>query len=240
MRASDLQRDLRQLADPKRAEVSRWFFKTGPGEYAEGDQFAGVTVPQQRLLARRYRTMPRGEARKLLRSRIHEERAIALMILVWQFQRGSERDKREIFALYLRNTRCINNWDLVDCSAPHIVGAYLATRSRACLLRLARSKLLWERRIAMMATQYFIRHGEFDDALRIARLLLRDEHDLIHKAAGWMLREVGNRDRAVEERFLKQHAAIMPRTMLRYAIEKFPEPLRQRYLKMGRPTAAPR
>lgn len=232
MTAAAARRDLRKLADPVKGKILQRFFKTGPGEYAEGDKFLGVTVPQQRLVARRHRGIPLGEIRKLLRSKIHEERLVALLLLVWQYPRTDRRGRRSIFELYVRNTRYINNWDLVDCSAHHIVGPWLEKRPRALLDKFARSSSLWERRIAMLATLHFIRQDSFSDALRIARILLRDEHDLIHKAVGWMLREIGNRDRAAEKAFLKKHASVMPRTMLRYAIEKFPEPLRQRYLRM--------
>jgi len=235
MNAAQIKSDLRRLANPERARSSRRFFKTGPGEYAAGDQFLGVAVPPQRLLVRQYRSLPLREAAKLLRSKIHEERAIALLILVWQYPRASAAGQKAIFDLYLGNTRYINNWDLVDCSAEHIVGPRLARGSRGLLDKLARSKLLWERRMAMLATFHYIRQGDFRDTLRIATILLHDEEDLIHKAVGWMLREAGNRNRAAEETFLEKHAAKMPRTMLRYAIEKFPEPLRQRYLKAGRP-----
>jgi len=234
MKATELQRDLRRVADPEKAQILRRFFKTGPGEYAEGDQFLGVIVPQQRMLVRQYRMLPLAEVAKLLRSPIHEERAIALLILVWQYRRADGRGQKAIFDLYLRDTRFINNWDLVDCSAEHIVGPQLARGSRRLLDKLARSKLLWERRIAMLATFHCIRQDDFADTLRVARILLHDEEDLIHKATGWMLREIGNRNRAAEETFLKKHAAHMPRTMLRYAIEKFPEPQRQKYLKAGR------
>lgn len=232
MKAADVQNDLRKMADPEKARILRRFFKTGPGEYAEGDQFLGVIVPKQRAVVRLYRAVPLTEVAKLLRSPVHEERAIALLILVWQYPRADKNTRKKIFDLYLSNTRRINNWDLVDCSAEHIVGPQLAFGSRGLLDKLARSKLLWERRIAILSTFHYIRRGEFADTLRIARILLRDEHDLIHKAVGWMLREMGNRDRAAEEAFLKKHAQKMPRTMLRYAIEKFPEPLRQRYLKL--------
>jgi 3-methyladenine DNA glycosylase AlkD len=223
-------RDIRKAASSVRAKINRWFFKTGPGDYGEGDRFLGVSVPSLRTIARKYHNLPLGDVQTLLRSPWHEERLLALLILVRQYTAGDEHARNAIYRLYLRNTRYINNWDLVDSSAPQIVGAHLATRNRTILRRLARSSSLWERRIAMIATQHYIRTGDFADALAIARLLVRDEHDLIHKAVGWMLREVGNRDRSAEERFLRAHAAAMPRTMLRYAVEKFPEPLRKTYL----------
>ena len=190
----------------------------------------GVQLPQLCLLCRDCRGMALPQVSRLLRSRYHEERLLALLILVDAFRRGSHAERRTIYALYLAHTTFINNWDLVDLSAHHIVGACLEERSRAPLRRLARSKLLWERRIAIIATLHFIRLGQFDDTLRIADILLNDRHDLIHKAVGWMLREVGNRDGAAERRFLRSRYARMPRTMLRYAIEKFPERERRRYL----------
>jgi 3-methyladenine DNA glycosylase AlkD len=225
-----VRRDIRKVARPARAESNKWFFKTGPGEYGEGDRFLGVTLPQLRALAREYRDMPLICGVSLLRSPWHEERLLALLILVGQYARADARTRQTIHQLYLRNTRSINNWDLVDSSAAQIVGAHLKTRDRRVLRRLARSTSVWERRIAMIATYHYIRQGDFTDALAIAGLLRRDEHDLIHKAVGWMLREIGKRDRGAEERFLRRHARTMPRTMLRYAIERFPERLRRTYL----------
>lgn len=234
--AAAVRRDLRNAITPGKAAGLARFFKTGPGEYAEGDRFIGTMVPQQRAIARRYCDLPFAEVTKLLRSPWHEERAVALMILVTQFRRCDEPRRKSIYSLYLRSTRHINNWDLVDCSAEHIVGAWLAAHStaerRRVLDRLARSGSLWERRIAVLATFHFIRQRDYRDTLRIAAMLLRDKHDLIHKATGWLLREVGNRDLAAEEAFLRKHAPRMPRTMLRYAIEKFPERKRQAYLRM--------
>ena len=227
-----LRRDLRKVATAERARINQWFFKTGPGEYGHGDRFLGVTVPQLRAIARSHRDLPLKAVLELLTSRWHEERLLALLILVRQYSRGDGRTRQMIYQAYLRHTRWINNWDLVDSSAAHIVGTHLETRDRSALRRLARSKSLWERRIAMIATYHYIRQGEFADTLAIARLLVGDRHDLIHKAVGWMLREVGNRNRAAEERFLRAHAHSMPRTMLRYAVEKFPESLRMRYLKL--------
>jgi len=226
-----LRRELRHRAKPGRAEVCRRFFKTGPGEYGEGDVFIGVTVPELRKVARLGRDLSPGDAGKLLHSEVHEERQLALFILVTRFGRTDEAERKLIYRLYLDSTEFINNWDLVDCSAEHVVGAYLLPRSRRPLHRLARSKDLWERRIAIMATFHFIKRGEFDETLALADTLFADPEDLIHKAVGWMLREVGNRDRETEERFLKDRYKAMPRTMLRYAIEKFPELRRQAYLK---------
>lgn len=225
-----IRRDLRKVATPARAQANRWFFKTGPGQYGEGDQFLGVALPQLRKIAREYRDMPLKHVTLLLKSAWHEERLLALLILVSQYARGDERTRTTIHELYLRHTRWINSWDLVDSSAAQIVGAHLEHRDRRTLRRLARSRVVWERRMAIIATYHYIRRGEFTDALAIAELLRDDGHDLVHKAVGWMLREIGNRDRTVEERFLRTHAARMPRTMLRYAIEKFPVSQRRKYL----------
>ncbi len=217
-------------ADPTRAAGQRRYFKTGPGEYGEGDQFLGLTVPQVRALVPTCASMPLDEVATLLASAWHEARLLALLVLVRQYQRGGPGDRRRIHALYLSRTDRINNWDLVDSSAEHIVGPHPGHRE-ALLKRLARSSSVWERRIAMLATLHGIRRGQYDETIRVAAWLVRDDHDLIHKAVGWMLREVGKRDEAVETRFLDGHAARMPRTMLRYAIERFPEPLRQHYLR---------
>jgi 3-methyladenine DNA glycosylase AlkD len=237
-----VRRDLKTVATPERAKANRWFFKTGPGQYGEGDRFLGVTLPQLRTIAREYRDMPLKYVATLLTSPWHEERLLALLILVSQYTRGDQRTRKAIHQLYLRHTQWINNWDLVDSSAAQIVGAHLAGGDRRRLRRLARSRMVWERRIAIIATYHYIRRGEFTDALAIAALLRDDEHDLIHKAVGWMLREIGKRDRAAEERFLRRHASRMPRTMLRYAIEKFPAPLRRKYLaaRVTRPLRPPR
>jgi 3-methyladenine DNA glycosylase AlkD len=236
---SSVRRDLKKVARPERAKSNAWFFKTGPGDYGAGDRFLGVTVPQLRTLAREYRDMPLKYVVKLLQSPWHEERLLALLIMVDQYGRADAAGRQAIHQLYLRNTKSINNWDLVDSSAAQIVGAHLEQqRDRRVLRTLARSTSLWERRIAMIATYHYIRQRDYTDALTIAGLLRRDEHDLIHKAVGWMLREIGKRDRGAEERFLRKHAQTMPRTMLRYAIEKFPQPLRRRYLSMSHRRAA--
>jgi 3-methyladenine DNA glycosylase AlkD len=226
-----LRAQLRGRADSGRAAVLQSFFKTAAGQYAEGDVFIGVTVPDLRAICRQCGPVALADAFELLRSRIHEERLLALLLLVDAFRRGTPGTRREIYDGYLASTAFINNWDLVDSSAAQIVGGWLQDRSHAPLQRLARSPSLWERRIAIIATFHGIRRGEFDETFRIAELLLGDTHDLIHKAVGWMLREVGNRDAAAERRFLKDRYARMPRTMLRYAIEKFPERERQRYLR---------
>lgn len=226
----DLRARMRELGDPEDARFLQRFFKTGPGEYGEGDVFLGIRVPAVRKVAREHEGLAPDDAAELLRTGAHEERLLALLILVRAYQRGDAARRREVHDLYLAHTRFINNWDLVDLSAEHVVGAHLWDRDRSVLDRLARSEVLWERRIAILATFHFIKRGHFADTLRIARALLRDPHDLIHKAVGWMLREVGKRDQATEEAFLRAHCRRMPRTMLRYAIERFPEPLRKRYL----------
>lgn len=225
-----IKKDLKKVSSKKRAETNARYFKSGPGEYGEGDIFMGVDTPSQRSVAKKYfKEISLKESIELLKSKIHEERATALMILVLKYEKGDEKEK--IYNLYLKNTKYINNWDLVDTSAEDIVGAFLFKKSKAPLTKLAKSKDLWEKRISIIATFRFIKENKFSETLRIAKILLNDEHDLIHKAVGWMLREVGNRDLPTEEKFLKQYYKTMPRTMLRYAIEKFPEPKRQRYLK---------
>ncbi len=223
--------ELRKHADKSDAIALQRFFKTGPGEYGEGDQFLGVRVPATRCVARKYRDIPLADTKELLRSTVHEERLLSLIILVHKYKKGNSDEQVEIYRIYLDNTEYINNWELVDTSAEHIVGAYLKERSRKPLHILARSESLWERRIAIMATFHFIKSNEFDETLRIAEILVADTEDLIHKAVGWMLREVGKREINTEESFLKKHYRFMPRTMLRYAIEKFPEEIRQHYLK---------
>jgi 3-methyladenine DNA glycosylase AlkD len=211
---------LKKSASPERAAVSQTFFKTGKGQYGEGDVFMGVTVPNQRIVARLFTQLPANELLKLLHSKIHEERLTALLILVRQYERSSTEQQAAIVKLYLDNTAQINNWDLVDGSAPYILGHWLLDKDRKLLCKLAKSKLLWERRIAMIATYSFIRNGEHEDCFAIAKLLLKDEHDLMHKAVGWMLREVGKRVGVKQLRsFLSSHATTMPRTALRYAIE---------------------
>lgn len=227
---ASLRAELHGLGSPERAVHSLRFFKTGPGQYGEGDKFLGLTVPEMRSLARKYRDLSDEDALKLLESPWHEDRLVALLMLVRAFERGDDARRERIHRAYLANARHINNWDLVDLSAGYIVGGYLDARDISMLERLARSRDIWERRIAIVATLAFIRANEFRPTLRVSRLLLQDSHDLIHKATGWMLREVGKRDRAVLDGFLKQHYRKMPRTMLRYAIERHPEPIRKRYL----------
>jgi 3-methyladenine DNA glycosylase AlkD len=234
MNAKAVMKALAAAADPEAEAGARRFFKTGPGQYGEGDLFRGIKVPVVRALTKGFRDLPFAEAKLLLASPYHEDRMAALEILMWQFKRGDDVVKERIYRLYLGGARWINNWDLVDGSAPHILGAWLEDKDRAPLYRLAESKNLWERRMAMIATQRYIRKGDCADALRLAHALVASQEDLMHKAVGWMLREVGAKDRKLEEAFLAKHCRTMPRTMLRYAIEHFPEARRQAYLK-GKP-----
>lgn len=216
--------ELDGLKNPEKARGLQRFFKTGKGEYGEGDRFLGIVVPEQRKIAKRYLDLSLSDLQKLLESKIHEYRLTALFILI------EKKEKKAAFDFYLKNTKNINNWDLVDLSAPSILGEYLIDKDRKILYNLAKSKSLWERRMAVLATFRFIKDGDFSDSLKIAEILIKDEHDLIHKAVGWMLREVGKRHSKVEEDFLKKHHKKMPRVMLRYAIEKFTEKKRRMYL----------
>jgi 3-methyladenine DNA glycosylase AlkD len=225
-----LRAELYALADPADAIHLQRFFKTAPGEYGAGDKFLGLRVPSLRRLVREYRQLADVHAVEMLASAWHEERLLALMLLVEGYRRGDTARRESIHRAYLAHTRYINNWDLVDSSAEHIVGLHLESGDLELLDRLARSSDIWERRIAIISTFHFIRQNEFGPTLRIAELLLKDSHDLIHKAVGWMLREVGKRDRGVEDAFLKKHYREMPRTMLRYAIERHPEKVRKQYL----------
>ncbi|MBU0981143.1 DNA alkylation repair protein [Patescibacteria group bacterium] len=225
----ELKKDIEKLADPVRAGHSARFFKTGPGQYGEGDKFVGLKVPEQRILAKKYRNLQLPDLKKLINSSVHEQRLTAVFILVDRYKKSKNKQLEVEF--YLENLAGINNWDLVDSSAHKILGDFLLDKDRDILYRLAKSNNLWQKRIAMISTFAFIPKKDFKDALKIAEILLHDDHDLIHKAVGWTLREVGNRDRAAEEEFLKKHYKSMPRTALRYAIEKFPEELRQKYLK---------
>jgi 3-methyladenine DNA glycosylase AlkD len=236
MVAAEIQRELARLENAQQAAILQRFFKTGPGEYGEGDRFRGIRVPVLRKLARKNRHLLRAEAANLLRSTFHEDRLLALFILIDHYYAGEEAVRSIIHHIYLAHTAFVNNWDLVDASAPHLVGHYLRDRDKDTLMSLAASPVLWERRIAILATLAFIKEGNFDETLRIARLLLGDREDLIHKAVGWMLREVGKREITVAEAFLQAYHQKMPRTMLRYAIERFPEADRQAYLK-GTPTS---
>jgi 3-methyladenine DNA glycosylase AlkD len=230
MNCTDLQKELRAISNPAIAEHSQRFFKTGPGEYGEGDLFLGIRVPDLRKMAKKFNELSIDEAEQLLHSPYHEERLCALFILINHFRQSDTEERRKIYDLYLSNTNLINNWDLVDSSAEHIIGAYLMDKDPEVLYRLARSKLIWERRIAVMSTFHFIKAGKFNVTLDLAEKLLSDKEDLIHKAVGWMLREVGKRNPEITENFLDRYVDIMPRTMLRYAIEKFPEEKRKQYL----------
>jgi 3-methyladenine DNA glycosylase AlkD len=232
MTLAALRKELRHQASAERAAGSQRFFKTGPGEYGEGDQFLGLSVPQTRALVPQTDALSESDVLTLLHSEWHEERLIALFILIRRFgkARKNEPAQQHLIELYLANTRWINNWDLVDTSAPHLLGAWLLKRDRSVLHLLAASASLWEQRISVLTTQAFIRAGDFADTLRLCERFLPHPHDLMHKACGWMLREVGNRDERVLRTFLDQHVADMPRTMLRYAIEKLPETDRKGYL----------
>lgn len=226
-----IQQTLASLGNPEIADHSQRFFKTGPGEYGEGDLFRGIRVPVLRKTAKRYRDIDFKTVEALLHSPYHEDRLMTMFILVDKFKRGKEAEQEAIYNFYLASTNYINNWDLVDSSAHKIVGPYLENRDRSILYKLAQSDVLWERRIAMMTTHYFISQNDFEDALKLAEILLHDKEDLIHKVVGWMLRELGKRNFDLEDGFLMKHYRQMPRTMLRYAIEKFPEARRQAYLK---------
>ncbi len=217
------------VANPKKAQLLQGFFRTGKGEYGEGDQFLGITVPVQRQIAKQFKRLSQAEISKLLSSPIHEERLVALVILHFQFEAAEEATKAKIVDYYLAHTDRINNWDLVDISAEKILGEFLLNKPRDILYRLAKSSSLWEKRIAIVATLALIRNHQFDDTMSICELLMLDKHDLIHKACGWMLREVGKRDQQTLKAFLDLHAASMPRTMLRYAIEKFSAEVRTFY-----------
>ena len=237
--AAEWTRRLRALGNAEHARTARWFFKTGPGQYGEGDKFLGIRVPALRRLVPEASALALDEVAKLLASPWHEARLLAVLVLVRQYERGTEANRRAIYRRYLSSLPHLNNWDIIDSSAPHIVGRHLDGRNRAALVRLARSKNLWERRIAVLATFWTIRKNEFDDTLALASILLEDREDLIHKAVGWMLREVGNRNVDVLRGFLRAHAARMPRTMLRYAIEKLPAAERQEWLQVKREPIKP-
>ncbi len=240
MTALEARTRLHSLASPEVAAASARFFKTGPGQYGEGDTFIGVRVPALRKLAREFRGLPLTEIEALLHSPIHEERLLALLILVLAVAKCEDAYRKAVYDFYLTNTRYVNNWDLVDSSAPAIVGGHLKDKSRTPLVRLAKSASLWERRIAVVATQHFIRLYQFGDTLTVSRLLLSDKEDLIHKATGWMLREVGDRGEAVLAAFLDEHGPTMPRTMLRYATEHLPTETRRGYLEADRPPKSKR
>lgn len=224
--------EIKSHQNKEKARLLSGFFKTGKGQYGEGDVFWGLTVPISRKIAIKYKNINLSEIEKLLKSKVHEVRLIALLILVYKYQTGTEKEHEQIYKFYLKNTKYINNWDLVDLSAPKIVGKYLINqKDRKILFKLAHSGFLWEERIAILATFAFIRIGDFNETLKIAEIFLKHPHDLIHKATGWMLREVGKKDLKVLQKFLDKNIKNMPRTMLRYAIEKFPEKTRLEYLK---------
>jgi len=229
-----IHRQLTGLADSAHAKAASWYFKSGPGEYGEGDRFLGIRVPVLRKVVRQYPSPPIATVVKLLKSPWHEERLLAVLMLVRLYDKGGPDEREAIYRLYLDSLRWINNWDIVDSSASQIVGRHLAGKGRFPLTRMARSTHLWTRRVAVIATAHGIRQGQFDDILLLATRLLNDKEDLIHKAVGWMLREVGKRDLPVLEAFLDTHATVMPRTMLRYAIEKLPPATRKHYLKVGK------
>lgn len=231
MNSTEIKNSLRSLGDPAIAAHSQRFFKTSKGEYGEGDRFLGIRVPVLRKVAKHYRDTPLREITRLLKSPYHEERLTALFMLVQRFVNSTDKERASIYELYLMHTKYINNWDLVDGSAPQIVGAYLAEKHKKPLYDLVESNSLWERRIGLMSTFTFIKDNDFKDALKLSEALLTDKEDLMHKAVGWMLREIGNRNRSVEELFLVKNYKKMPTTMLRYSIEKFPEKERQQYLK---------
>jgi 3-methyladenine DNA glycosylase AlkD len=228
----NIQHELRQLGNKEIAQHSQRFFKTAKGQYGAGDRFLGIRVPLLRKMAKKHRGISIDEVSRLLGSQFHEERLLSLLLLVDIFKKAKDpENRRVVYDLYLDNTKYINNWDLVDCSAEHIVGAYLRQTDRRPIYDLAVSSILWERRISIMSTFHFIKNNEFTDSLRISKILLHDNQDLIHKAVGWLLREIGKRNIEVEEKFLKKYYRQMPRTMLRYAIEKLPTEKRQSYLK---------
>lgn len=228
-----LKKRMQELANDEKAKQLMRYFKTGKGEYGEGDIFLGLIVPEQRKIARNFSELSLEDIQELLSSKIHEHRMIALFILVERYRKSKKEEQRkEIFEFYLKNTKNINNWDLVDLSAPKIIGAYLFDKNRKILYELAKSNHLWEKRIAILSTFFFISKNDFDDALKIAELLVNDKHDLIHKAVGWMLREIGKRNQEAEEDFLRKYYKTMPRTMLRYAIEKFDEKKRKSWLNI--------
>jgi 3-methyladenine DNA glycosylase AlkD len=231
-------RRLLELRNPTDAEFLQRFFRTAPGQYGAGDKFLGIRVPATRAVAREFHDLPIDDIGRLLKDEWHEARLLAVILLSNRYARGSPAEREKIFDLYLTNATRVNNWDLVDASAANIVGAHLETRKRGLLDKLARSKNLWERRIAIVSTFWLIRKDELDDTLRISRALMRDEHDLIHKAVGWMLREVGKRDASVLEKFLEEHAHELPRTALRYAIERLPPQKKRRFMAAKQERAA--
>lgn len=231
MTASFILNELLSVANPEKAVFLQRFFKTGPGQYAEGDVFLGLVVPLTRSIAKANKQTPLSELQLLIESKYHEARLCALLIVVEKFKKASEAEREMLYEFYLRNARFINNWDLVDVTCPHVVGTYLLDKDRSRLYELAKSDLLWEQRIAIVSTVTFIRNRQYDDTLALAEMLMMHNHDLMHKAVGWMLREVGKKDREALTDFLELHATELPRTGLRYAIEHYPEEQRQYFLK---------
>lgn len=231
MTAAFILDELRSMANPEKARFLQRFFKTGPGQYAEGDVFLGLVAPLTRSIAKANKQTPLDELARLIQSEYHEARLCALLIVVEQFKKATPEHRKALFDFYLAHTPQINNWDLVDVTCPHVIGAYLLDKDRSSLYRLAESDLLWDQRIAMVSTVAFIRRREYEDTLALAEHFLSHRHDLMHKAVGWMLREVGKKDRDTLTTFLEEHAPNMPRTALRYAIEHYPEPQRKAFLK---------
>ncbi|MDD4530536.1 MAG: DNA alkylation repair protein [Candidatus Gracilibacteria bacterium] len=227
---NQLIKDLQSLKNPAKAKVLQGFFKTGKGEYGEGDIFLGITVPDQRKLANKYLDLNFAEIQELLESNIHEYRLTAVIILTLKYKKADFNLKKEIFDFYISNTRNINNWDLVDVTCPCIVGNFLLDKDRKILYKLVKSSLLWDKRIAIISTFEFIKNNDFEDALKISEILITDKNDLIQKAVGWMLREIGKRNKMIEIEFLEKYYKIMPRTMLRYSIEKFSEEEKKKYM----------
>jgi 3-methyladenine DNA glycosylase AlkD len=231
MSLTEIRKAISKQKNPAQAIILQRFFKTAKNEYGEGDIFYGIKVPVQRIIAKKFKDLSLSDINKLILSKVHEERLIASFILVDQFEKGDEKKQKIIYNFYIKNRKGINNWDLVDLSAPKIVGQYLIDKDKSKLYKFAHSRDLWEKRISILSTFTFIRQHWFEDTFNISEILLHDNNDLIHKAVGWMLREVGNRDLQSEEEFLVKHYKTMPRTMLRYAIEKFPEKKRKNYLR---------
>ncbi len=228
---SNIIEEMQSKANPEKAKVYQRFFKTGKGEYGEGDIFIGLTVPEQRSLAKKYADLQFSEVKKLLSSKVHEYRLTGFLILVYKFEKADEKEKKEIIDFYLKNIQYANNWDLIDCVADKILGKYLIGKDKKILYEFAESGNLWKKRIAIISTFEFIKNNRFEDTLKISEILLKDSHDLIHKSVGWMLREIGKRDIKKEEEFLRKNYKKMPRTMLRYAIERFDENKKFFYMK---------
>lgn len=231
MTAAFVLSEILSMANPEKATFLQRFFKTGPGQYAEGDVFLGLVVPLTRSIAKANKQTPLSELQLLMESEYHEARLCALLIVMEQFKKASQTERKALFDFYIKNASRINNWDLVDVTCPHVVGVYLLDKDRSLLYELAESDNLWEQRIAMVSTVTFIRNREYTDTLALAERLMTHTHDLMHKAVGWMLREVGKKDRATLTDFLEQYATQLPRTSLRYAIEHYPEEQRQYFLK---------